>query len=627
MFSFSDLKPGKKTFFCFLLLAFFSAVLMFNSVSLRDDKLYATYSVGSLELCEGCKTRYEWHTASTLTFVNNWLQEGIWNLRFGLFHAPRSIEVTDFEQRFFYPAYPPGAMLPIYLLFRVVDSIGFIDDFAVKRSQQLLAVIAYNYLLHLLLTVLLCATVFLFLRSINFDRCNSLILACIPAVIQFHNAHSLYWHHMLYTFDQAVLLPYVAFIFLEVLRRVEVSRAVAITGRSLQVLLLFYGVLTDWLFLFVALTVYVLRIINKEIVWPRSSVATMRFVGHSLLFFLPVVAALVLWVLQVSHFSDQNIFAIFGKEGVEATSSYSLVDALLFRTGLDSGIESYLHYLLRAFFTWLRDGYGISGVVMLFTTFYLCVRGHAISSNRDTAPDRSVASFYTMLFLPCLLYNLFFLHHAWNHVFSALKFSLALSVAFVLLPLLLLWLQGKPTNLVSARVANRVDIYATTAISLFLMVFYVYLQIYDSKPLTHFFSTPDFRFLVMGEYIRENTSYEDVMFSDGLLMPIQPPQAMSLSGKRVYWANNLDHIYAVVHDIEEDFRVKIFHFYDQQESEKHITAFLEQSELSVSRQTRENVGSLLSVDGKEFVHWYEQVVPEEQRLQVSAGAVPRSASP
>ena len=89
MISFGDLNPNNRTLLCLLLIAFFSALLFLNSVALREYNLHATYSKGSLNLCEGCKTRYEWHTASTLVFVNNWLQEGAWNLRFALFDTPR----------------------------------------------------------------------------------------------------------------------------------------------------------------------------------------------------------------------------------------------------------------------------------------------------------------------------------------------------------------------------------------------------------------------------------------------------------------------------------------------------------------------------------------------------------
>ncbi len=615
MISFGDLNPNNRTLLCLLLIAFFSALLFLNSVALREYNLHATYSKGSLNLCEGCKTRYEWHTASTLVFVNNWLQEGAWNLRFALFDTPRSVEFRDFDQRFFYPAYPSGAILPVYLLFSALSGGGLVDNFAGDRSKQLLTIIAYNYISHLLLVLLLCFSVFLILRHINFDHVNAAVLACIPALIQFHNAHSMYWHHMLYTFDSAVLLPYVAFVFLELLRMTKTSRAVRVTVQILQPLLLFYGAFTDWLFLFVALTVFVLRLLHREIVWPRSLSTTLRFVARSFAFFAPVLVALALWIWQVLYFSEQSLFTTLASSR-DAVTDYNLVTALQFRTGIGQHPEGYFHYLIRALYTWLQEGYGLTGVLLIYATFYVVWRGHRLTTSAVKF-DRIVIAAYVLFFVPCLLHTLFFLHHAWNHVFSAMKFSFALSLSFVVLPLLILQLRGKSARLVVAQIAGKVDVYAVTALALAGAVFYVYLQIYDRYPLTHFFRSPDFKYVVLGDYVRTNTDYEDVLFSNSVMMPIKPPQALSMSGKVVYYVSNLDYVHLLVRDIKRDFRVKILYLHDQTEEIEQLQYFLEQNDLRITTEERENVGGFLSIDGRAFVRWYEQTVPEEERLSNS----------
>ena len=613
MLSFHDLPTNNKTVLCVLLVAFFASLLFLRSISLRENHLHATYSVSSLQLCEGCKSRYEWHTASTLVFVNNWLLEGAWNLRFALFDAPRAIDRQEIEERMFYPAYPPGAILPIYLLFRVVLATGFIDDFAHKRSKQLLTIIAYNYVLHLLVAVLLCFIVFFLLRHLNFDHFNAAVLSCIPAIIQFHNAHSLYWHHALYTFDQAVLLPYLAFIFFELLLLLQTSRAVKITVLTLQPLLLFYGMLTDWLFLFVALTVYGWRLLRGDIAWPRSLAMAGRFVGSSLWFFAPVVAAISLWIWQVTYYSDYNLFEAIAKGSDYQVPDYDLAGMLQFRTGIGHRVESYTHYLVRAFYTWLREGYGVTGVLMLYATFYIVWRGRSMVTGA-VKPNQMVAAIYVLLFVPGLLYNLVFLNHAWQHVFSALKFSFALSVSFVVLPLMILSLWGKDMRWVVAKMANRIDIYAVTALALAGMVFYVYLQIYDRRPLTNFFDPPDFKFIVLGDYIRDNSDYKDMLFSSSIVMNVKPPQAMSMSGRIVYRARNMDQVHLYVRDIDEDFRIKIFYFHRQQDELDQTVRFLEANNLVVSRIEREGVGIMLYFDGRSFLRWYEQTVPEKERL-------------
>ena len=613
MISFDDLNPNNRTLLCLLLIAFFASLLFLNSVALRENYLHATYSQGTQRLCEGCKTRHEWHTASTLVFVNNWLQEGAWNLRFALFDAPRSVEFRDFDQRFFYPAYPPGAILPVYLLFSAIDGSGLADNFAGERSKQLLILIALNHLLHLLLVIMLCFSAFLILRHIEFDHFNAAVLACIPALIQFHNAHSIYWHQILYTFDAVVLLPYVAFVFLELLRMTKTSRAVCVTVQILQPLLLFYGVFTDWLFLFVAVTVFGLRLVHKDIVWPRSLTTTLRFVARSVVFFAPALVALGLWMWQVSYFSEQRLFAMPGSSGDRLTN-HDLVSALQFRTGIGEHPAGYFHYLIRALYTWLQEGYGLTGVLLIYATSYVIWRGRKLATS-VVKFDRIVIVAYVLLFVPCLLHTLFFLNHAWNHVFSALKFSLALSLSFVVLPILILQLRGKSARFVVAQLAGKFDIYAVTALSLAGTVLYVYLQIFDRHPVTHFFRKPDFSYVVLGDYVRENTEYSDVLFSNSVPMPIQPPQAMSMSGKVVYSVNNLDYVHLLVRDIERDFRVRFLYLHHQTDEIEQLRSFLKQNNLRTATEEQERIGGLLSIDGQAFVRWYEQTVPEEERLR------------
>ena len=619
MISFHDLNPNNRTLFCLLLIAFFSALLFIRSVSLREYHLHATYSQGSMHLCEGCKTRYEWHTASTLVFVNNWLQEGAWNLRFALFDTPRSVEFRDYDQRFLYPAYPSGAMLPIYVLFRAIDGSGLVTDFANDRSKQLLAIIAYNYLTHLLLVVLLCFMVFLMLRHLAFDRFNAAVLACIPALIQFHNAHSIYWHHMLYTFDSAVLLPYLLFVFLELLRLTKTSRAVRVTVQVLQPLLLFYGVFTDWLFVFVALTVFVLRVLHGNIAWPRTLAMTLPFAVRSLLFFAPALLALGLWMWQVLYFSEQSLLTTLAERSDRVTD-YDLVSALQFRTGIGQHPAGYFHYLIRALYTWLQEGYGILGVLLIYATFYVVWRGRRLTSSAVKF-DRIAIATYVLLFVPALLHTLFFLHHAWNHVFSALKFSFALSVSFVILPIFIMQLRGKSSRFVVAQMAGKIDIYAVTALALAGAVFYIYLQIYDRRPLTHFFRQADFSYVVLGDYVREHTDYHDVLFSNRVPMPIKPPQGLSMAGKVIYFVHNFDLVHLLVRDIEQDFRVRILYLHNQTDEIEQLRDFLTQQDLRTTVEEKERIGGLLSIDGQAFLRWYEQTVPEAERLSYEDTAV------
>jgi hypothetical protein len=55
-----------------------------------------------------------WLSASTVKFVNNWLQEWPLKLHFIMYEYPDSIEFNSLAERGAYISYPPGAMVPIY---------------------------------------------------------------------------------------------------------------------------------------------------------------------------------------------------------------------------------------------------------------------------------------------------------------------------------------------------------------------------------------------------------------------------------------------------------------------------------------------------------------------------------
>ena len=98
---------------------------------------------------------------------------------------------------------------------------------------------------------------------------------------------------------------------------------------------MFYGVLTDWFFVFVILTVYTIRIIRKEIDLPVSLKQGLLWLKQSFLFFVPALAAVLLWVYQFTYYlqniAHDKLIAV-ARYGAEETKM-SLFDKLLERVG------------------------------------------------------------------------------------------------------------------------------------------------------------------------------------------------------------------------------------------------------------------------------------------------------
>lgn len=572
---------------CALVIIVFTLCMFAKSVQTKLLWMQPTYSINSLQICPGCSTMYEWLTAHALIHTNNWLQENPLHLRFALFHTPRAIETQTFAERTYYGSYPPGAILPLYLTINVLAL--FNPDIRHDRELQLNMILAWNHAYHIVLTLVLCFIVYQVLRRSRCDALNASLMACTPAIVQYTNAHSIFWFNLIYSFDQAVLLPCALYVLLE-LESKECREQARHDGnmtwqtKTAQVLIAFYGTLTDWLFVFFAGFVYLLRVVDGDIAWPRSLKACGNFLRRSFLFFLPSCCAIVFWLYQVQLFGSPT----------------ELGGKLISRMGLDiPSFVLWVEALISGMFSWPELGYGTTGVVLLYVTFYIAVRLRQRGRNINNIAYQT-ANCYLLLFVPCLLHLLFFVFHSWDHLLSALKLSLALAVLFALLPNMLMHVRHTYTLF---QLKGR-PIYVTTVIVLVTALSFGYLRHRDA---TRFFSLPDPGFLLTGNFIRTNTVWQDVVFSRDPVAPFKPPQMQSIAGRIVHVITNLDHVYQVVHDIAEDFTIKIFYYPHRGKHEiNRLVEFLAAQNLPTSAVEDNKAGGLLAFDGKAFVRWYRQ---------------------
>jgi len=437
-------------------------------------------------------------SALHLGFVNNWLREGAFQLNFGLYLYPASVEMPTLDSRRLYASYPPGTVVPIYLLFKALDLAGIFPDIYERRGAQLRLLTLYNYALHLLLTLTLCLLLFCMCLRLGFDRLNSLLLALIPAMVQFHNATSLYHHHVFYNMETAIMLPFALYALLEFLRTFSLSPRIARAGKVLQPLLMFYGVLTDWLFVFVAITVYATRLAGRETAPPVAKRTLLPQMKQATLFFAPALAAIAVWILQVAHYLHNVAHTNLATAPISA-DRMSLIDILVERTGIADVVDNYLWYLKTSFITHIKNGYGASGLIIIFATFYLATRGRKFMKNRDNSIKQAMA-LYLILLVPCIVYNFIFIQHSYAHIYSALKFSLALSFAFVLLPIFVLQITHKNHLLPALQIVNSArSITWVTIVALSASLLYGYAQIHAKHSVTKMFAKPDYHHVLAGE--------------------------------------------------------------------------------------------------------------------------------
>lgn len=589
------MRANNKTVLCLLISALFTSFFFARSVLVREPWIAPTF-MGKAPLQNG--------TAHQLTFANNWLKESPLTLRFSSYHYPKSIDTPTLDKRHFYASHPPGTALPIYLLFKFLDSTGIVPNIYEKRGTQVLLVILLCYLLHFSLTVFLCWMMFFVCKRIGFDNLNCLLLSLVPAIVQFHNAGSFYAYHLAYTNYTVCTMPFVLYIFLEVARTVFLSSPHA--TRIIQIvqpLIMFFGVLSSWLFCCVALTMYVVRILRKEIKLPVSLPKAVLWVKQSALFFTPALVAISLWIYQIAYYLEDIAHETFKNTAI-SSHKLTFVDNLMFRTGITDGIDNLLSYYKTSFFTRIVDGYGILGVLMLYTVLYL-----AVSSYKYLSRDAFLApTVYLMLLLPNIILTAIFVRNFVDHRHAGILFGAAISSSFVFAPIFILKIIKQNYLISLCSFLNRKSISAAAVISLGSSILYGYSQIYDQQPITKLFSPPEYSYIIVGDFVRKNTEYKDVVFSQNYYTDEFSHIEAHFTNKRIYQANSIDDICQKTREITQEFSVKILYFESDRaivDELKNILA-LQNMEIHLIAAQVFN-GGLLAFNGNVFNNWCRQV--------------------
>ncbi len=436
------------------------------------------------------------------------------------------MEFPDLSSRGPYPSYPPGYVLPIYLTSVVVN-----------QEPNPVMLMSYNLVNHLLIAFFLSLTIFFFLRQLKFSNLSAFLFAVIPILIELLLPPPLYFHQNVYFADQAVILPFVLFIFLEVIKK-DIRGKSGIGVNLLQGLVLFLGVLTDWLFIFVALAMYLKRLILNDL--GKSFVSVLI---SSFKFWFPVVLALFLFIFQL-YLLDvlPQFFGRFNSWTGLCKLTWADFNSVLWGEHISRGYSKLAVGLL-----WGSLGiFILAAVYLLFQHF----------KKRFVCEEiKRTTLLIGILLVPCFLQVYAVKCHSITHNFSVLKFSVPLAtVPFVLVPVLLYLLLRPRIKGDILRIFRKTRI--LIVISIVALVF-SYLG-YIHPRFIYFFPEVDKPIEEIGGFISNNTGYKDIVFSPDFEIPHNPPEQLSYSMKRVYLASSIEDIYSKVKAVEEEFEINIF---------------------------------------------------------------------
>lgn len=428
-----------------------------------------------------------WHhnhlTGTSMLFTNNWLSDGILNDRFAMIMNPASIEFKSLDDRGIYDSYPPGCLLPLYALAKITGSDQI--DFTFIHRWDL-----FNQYMVTLTMVMLIYLVFL---KMKIKVIIGMIAALPPVAVNIFMPSPYYFFHSIYFADQAVLLPFVLTVLLEFLRSNTRHKKLV---NTLEWLMICFGTFTDYLFICIVIVIYVKRLILGEIKLKPIG----RWFTESLKFASPAITAIALFILQIIINGPQSI-----------------IDMFLYRTGLggaDEYVRNFNHYFWK---TYIVDGYGHNADILLKASFLIVaalIVGYIILRKlgkiREDEQMKTLLSVSATVIFPCFLQVYLLRNHSAIHDFSALKFSIVLSVVtFSLLPAAIV-----EAIKIAIPKFNRQFLMICTA-TVFTTVCLVTTRNFFAEKGDSFFPSklnPEVE--SMGTFVSENTGYEDLVFSD-----------------------------------------------------------------------------------------------------------------
>ncbi len=506
----------KKKLIYILAIALITTSVFIYSVEIRDPWFGNLYD-----------KNHHWLSGSTLKFADNWYNEGPENLYWGMIENPKSVEFTSLLSRDPYPSYPPGVIIPIYLISKIINQ---------EPNPSIL--MGYNLINHFLIAFLMALLVFIFLsRNLGYDLKISFLFSVIPIFLQILWPAPLYWHQNVFFSDQAIILPFVLVVFLEILRY-DSSKINLKYISVAQGFLIFFGFLTDWLFVFITASIFIKRLFTGEIPLNHKKLPhkipfiTKRFIKKSLMFWGPGLLAMILFFVQL------EFLGVLG----ELRSKFFMRAGVSILPGSEKNIFD-------IFIGFIGLGYGkVAELVLLITVYLLIVVSilflyKKLKNQRVNLKLRKIICLLWLVYLPCFTQFFFLKSHSMFHEFSILKFSFPIAISFVLMPIILylLALDFRKIEFESKKARKILLIFLIA--SFLLMSSSLFLN--NSERLNLFDVGPSYDQMgnaSLANFIKENTVYDDVVFSPDFEIPENPPQFLFYSMKRVYKVNSTDDI-------------------------------------------------------------------------------------
>ena len=477
-----------------------------------------------------------WPTAGAVKYADYWYNEGPARLRFAMLENPPSVETPNWLSRNPYVSYPPGTIIPIYL----------VSLFA-GHEADVRMVDGINLAGHLLIALCLALLVFVLLSDLRLTLPAAFIFSLIPALLLLLLPGPLGEYALSYFSDQAVSLPIALFLLLEILQWRACSTSAKLGLDAAQCLVIFSGALTDWYFFFVLAVALAVRCYRGMFgPWQQWVTALSGMLAYC----APALLALALFLTQLVHWHlvDRFLFA-----GLRRMALYA-GDPFLQQT------QDLPHIFWRGY---MRIAFGAPAVASLWGVLAIMVLALLLAlglrwRRRAMDPRLDLLLCVALLtVLPPFLHTYCFRQHAVRHAFAALKYTTPMALApLVLLPVGFL--------LVARWRTGREDWLARPALALSMLMCLLcgsYLAVVTPPGYRRLDAqvraavSPPLQDALLT--FRRQYGYNDILFSYHFSIPENPPMLLAISHKRVYRIAEPSDIASYTHSLRQPYHVVV----------------------------------------------------------------------
>ncbi|MDD2376445.1 MAG: hypothetical protein PHD15_03570 [Clostridia bacterium] len=464
-----------------------------------------------------------WLSSSTIKYTNNWLKEGPMNLKFIMYEAPASIEFNDLNSRGPYISYPPGCIIPPYLIAKILGK----SEIGISFIKHMLDA---KYLLDCILVCLIIYSILTYCLKLTFRKTNILI-SIIISMFWMILPNNLYYFKNVYFSDQLVITVVLLYVLLEIFKDFfenSNNKVIKVLHFITKFLVILFGVLVDYYFLFVVFISFLIKIIPSFFKHKEKG-KYISIIKKSIIYVIPVITGISLFLIQLINVQNfQDIIVERAKVRLGATANTLDIKSTLINHFVNAYSEIGILFMILVV--------TIVGILMIYSIVKYFKKNY----------DKSLSNLIKIsliIYIPPVLQIIVLKNHSAIHEFSMLKFGLPFVFGVIIIAYIIFKIYKIKLNSVlklesEENKGNNINIIKVPGfglVTMFLVIIIIFATNLKHRSLEFYKIRYDAPITYeLENLIKENSKFEDVFISYTYEINTNPPMHLSVSNKLVY---------------------------------------------------------------------------------------------